>query len=454
MENERIAALATPMAGSAIAVIRTSGEGCIEAIAACTDRPDTISNTPGGRIKRVNFIDPHRHEIIDDVLLAIFRGPASYTGDDSVEINCHGSVPGVQRILDTLFQNGFRSAEPGEFTQRAFLAGKIDLTRAEAVQEIVGSQTFVGHELALQRLAGSVEAAVRGVKDELVQIMAQVAVQIDYPEDETGEIPIDPSAIHRARKRLRELADTYQTGRLYQEGVTIAIAGKTNAGKSSLFNALLREDRAIVSETHGTTRDYISSRIDLQGIPAELYDTAGLRETREAIEEEGIRRTKTLVSGTDLVLYVVDGTVGFTDEDRRALADIPQPTIVVWNKVDVDPVQPIPVELSRLGTAVSAVSASEMTGIEKLVATVVETIVPDHPAKSGAAVIDSLRQKNLLEQTITALDHVAQGIESGTAVDLISVDLQEALYSLGEIVGEVTSEEILDAVFSGFCLGK
>ena len=276
----------------------------------------------GGRLKRATLVDPDTGQPVDDVVIAVFRGPHSYTGEDVAEISCHGSIPGIRRILDILFRNGFRPADPGEFTQRAFFAGKIDLTRAEAVQEIVGSQTAVGHEMALSRLGGSVETAVRGITDDLVQIMARVAIQLDYPEEETGEIPIDPETVAAARAQLRALADSYRTGRLYQEGATVAIAGRTNAGKSSLFNAFLKEDRAIVSDIHGTTRDYISSRVDFRGIPVEIYDTAGLRESSETIEEEGMRRTHSVVRGTDIVVYLVDGTIGITPEDDQILAEL------------------------------------------------------------------------------------------------------------------------------------
>lgn len=522
MENDRIAALATPMGSSALAVIRTSGPGCIDEIAGCTDRQAVIAESRGGRMRKVRFVDPTDGGEVDEVVLGIFRGPASYTGEDMVEIYSHGSIPGIQRILATLYTVGFRPAEPGEFTQRAFLAGKIDLTRAEAVQELVSSQTATGHEMALQRLGGSVEAVIRSIKDEIVQIMARVAVQIDYPEDEIGEIAIDPVTVSSARDRLFRLAESYRTGRLYQEGVSIALAGKTNAGKSSLFNALLREDRAIVSETHGTTRDYISSRIDLQGIPVELYDTAGLRNTTEAIEEEGIRRTRTVVTGTDVVLYLIDGTVGMTAEDEEVLAELagapavsdrgnretppgnvsdgdtrtwddrrgdtqsgtipnrnfPNPgrrIHIVWTKSDAPGWRPPSgnnesTESDKDGTLWKdssresdppslpflyiPVSAEKMVGIDTLIATILETIVPERSVRTGAAVIDSLRQKNLLDRTIAALDEVLRGLETRMPVDVISVDLQDALYALGEIVGEVTTEEVLDAVFGGFCVGK
>lgn len=470
MEHELIAALATPMGSAALGVIRTAGAGAVEAVAELTDRRDSIRGLPGGRMRRAFIVDPENDEVIDDVVLGVFRGPHSYTGEDAVEIYCHGSVPGIQQILQLLFRSGFRPAEPGEFTQRAFLAGKLDLTRAEAVKEIVNSQTAVGHEMALQRLGGSVESAIDEIKSGLVETMARVAIQLDYPEEETGEIPIDREEVQSVRNRCADLASTYSTGRLYQEGVRVALAGRTNAGKSSLFNALLREYRAIVSDIHGTTRDYISSRIDLQGIPVELYDTAGLRDTAEVIEEEGIRRTKTVVSGTDVIVYLVDGTVGITDEDRVILDEIgyrfpddtrrvspdvaaaPQHSgtiVLVWNKSDLATCGAVPKE----GEWIS-VSAATLDGIDSLIDAVVDVVKPLGLRRSGAPVIDSLRQKNLLDRAVDALDEVVTGLDNEMPVDAISVDLQDALQALGEITGEVTSEDILDAVFSGFCVGK
>lgn len=451
MDTDRIAALATPFGTAALAVIRTSGPGSIEAVAAMSDRRERISSAPGGRLRRAFLVDPESDEVLDEVVLAIYRAPASYTGEDAVEISCHGSPSGIQRILAALIDNGFRPADPGEFTMRAFLTGKLDLTRAEAVNEVVGAQTAAAHELALRRLSGSVEVAINTLKRDLIPLMATVAVQIDYPEDETGEIPIQRETVERVRQGLRELADSYRTGRLYQEGIRIALAGRTNAGKSSLFNALLKDERAIVSEIHGTTRDYIESRIDLQGIPASIFDTAGLRETDEEIEGEGIRRTRAVIETADVVLYLIDGTHGFGDEDRRLLAEIGEQTggtvLTVWNKIDREGCDAAPFDSV-------AVSATTMEGIAILAERILTTVQREEPLQAGSPVIDSLRQRNLLERAAAALDYVMDGLDRGMPVDAIGLDLQEALNALGEITGEVTSADILDAVFGSFCVGK
>lgn len=447
MEHDLIAAPATPWGVAALAVIRTSGTGAVEAVAQLSDRAERLRSAPGNTVVRALLLDPEGDDVLDEVVLAIFRGPHSYTGEDVVEISCHGSPAGVQRILGALYRVGFRPAEPGEFTLRAFLAGKMDLTRAEAVHEIVQAQTATGHEMALARLGGSIEAAIDEVKQDLVTIMAAVAVQLDYPEEDTGEIVIPPTRIVTARERLESLAGTYRTGRLYQEGARVALAGRTNAGKSSLFNAFLREERSIVSDTHGTTRDYIESALDLSGIPVQLYDTAGLRRTEESIEGEGIRRTRTVVDGADLVVYVVDGTVGVTEEDRTTMDARRERVVAVWNKTDQPECGPVP-------AGFLPVSARTLAGMEDLIARIVEELTPDQYYREGSPVIDSLRQKNLLERAAAALQEVEAGLRAGYPVDAISVDLQEAIAALGEITGEVTSDDILDAVFGGFCLGK
>ncbi len=486
MENDLIAALATPLSPSALAVIRTSGPQCVEAIASLTDRAEKIRNTEGGRIRRAHFIDPGTNEVIDEVMVAVFRTPRSYTGEDLVEIFSHGSVPGIRRILQQLYQSGFRPADPGEFTQRAFLAGKVDLTRAEAINEIVNAQTETGFQMAVQRLGGSIEHAVTEIRDDLVRVMASVAIQLDYPEEETGEIPVDLDVVRRSRSRLKELMDTYQTGKLYQDGARVVLAGRTNAGKSSLFNAFLKEERAIVSEIHGTTRDYISSRINVHGIPVELFDTAGLRSTTEVIEEEGIRRTRDVATGADIVVYVVDGTEGLSEGDREhigelggvadpmsatppsATADADQPprrgsttdtgkslrrgggrVVPVWNKSDHRECKAPPGDIPFI-----TVSSRTLQGVDGLVSAIAAALEPAQKPHTGVPVIDSLRQKNSIERTIAALDEFLRGAEESIPVDALSVDLQDALHGLGEITGEVTSEDILDAVFSGFCVGK
>lgn len=446
--GEGIVALATPAGRSALAVVRVAGTDCIATVARICRPSGRIANALGHTLHHVTLINPTDEDEIDDVVVAIYRAPRSYNGEDTVEIFAHGNPAGLERILEALYATGLRPAAPGEFTQRAFLNGKLDLTRAEAVQEIVVAQTAAAHRLALHRLHGGISARIDAIKDSIVQIMAQIAVQLDYPEEETGPIVIDAAAVRSSREQLSALAATYRTGRLYQEGAVVAIGGRTNAGKSSLLNALVREDRAIVSAVPGTTRDYIDARVAMQGVPIALYDTAGLREAQEEIEHEGIQRSKRILESADLVLYLVDGTRGFQTEDRELLREFAAAAVLmVWTKVDDAAAAPAP-------PGFIPVSARTRAGLEELSAQVVARLEGGITFDSHAVVIDSVRQRDLLNRAVEALHHVEEGLSANTPLDAISLDVQEALNALGEITGEVSSADVLDAVFAQFCVGK
>lgn len=491
MSNDEhpVAAIATALAPAAVAAIRLSGDRTVELLAARFSRPEALRRAEGHTIHHGSIVDADRRAV-DEVLVAVYRRPRSYTGEESAEVFCHGSPAGVRRVLATLLEAGFAAAEPGEFTRRAFLNGKLDLTRAEAVNEIVSAHTARAHALALDRLEGSVEAAVREVREELVAVMAQLAVQLDYPEEETGPIEADALRLRRAGERARELAATYGRGRLFQEGAKVAIAGRTNAGKSALFNRLLRHDRSIVSDIHGTTRDYVESLIDIDGIPVRLFDTAGLRAASESIEEEGIRRSHAIIEGADLVLYLVDASSGVTADDRDRLAWILDrtPALLVLNKTDLAPAaEPVPDASSASddpaetrapssplrGTPAARVSARTGDGIAELNTAVARELLRvtagggtaadrtsvdrtsvDRAGGTAAAVIDSERQHALLVRAAEAIDRTLSSLEAETSADATAVDLQDALDAVGEITGEVASAEILDAVFAGFCVGK
>lgn len=448
-QNQPIAALATAWGSSAIAVIRTSGPGSIELIDRLFEPPGRLATAGGNTVHHGILLEPRTRAQLDEVLVSIFRAPRSYTGEDAAEIMCHGSTAGVERILAALFAAGFRQAEPGEFTMRAFLAGKLDLTRAEAVREIVGARTAESHAMALQRLSGALEERINAIKGRLVTLLAAVDIQLDYPEEESGEVVIAPEVVIEIRDSIRGLLASYRTGRIYQEGVRVAIAGPSNAGKSSLFNELLRQDRSIVSAIAGTTRDYIESPIAVAGVPVRLYDTAGFRESNEQIESEGMRRSREILDAAELVLYVIDATEGVAPHQREvieALRDSGR-LVGVWNKVDLPGAADAP-------AGFAAVSVATGGGLERLVEIIGERILPDSLAWTGEPVIDSLRQKQLLETAHQALGHVLEGLADQVPVDAVALDAEEALRALGEITGEVTTADVLDAMFSGFCVGK
>jgi tRNA modification GTPase len=458
--QDAIAACATPWGMGALAIIRVSGADALDKLSALfrPRRPagsggggsGSLNKAPGHTLKYGLMVDPDSGEEIDEVLVGVYHAPRSYTGENSAEIICHGSPAIVGRLLDLLGKTGFRPAGPGEFTQRAFLNGRMNLTQAEAVNEIVRARTDRARAVALHRLAGSIENKIDAIKKGLLTLLAALEVTMDYPEDEIEAPQPDFREAERWRGELEKLLDTYSIGKILQEGVTVVLAGGTNAGKSTLFNYLLREDRAIVSELHGTTRDYLEAVISLAGIPIKLYDTAGYRHGGENVEREGIRRTDHIVANARLIIYLADATRGLTELDRSFLdaqEDREERLIRVWNKCDLAGRRPPPPEFLPL-------SAASGEGIPALLAEVSRRVVRQAPADTETPIIDSLRQKRLLERASRALRDFSAGEAKQLPADVLAVDLKEALDALGEITGEITSQDILDTIFADFCVGK
>ena len=443
--DDPIVALATPWARSALAVIRTSGDGCIGLAGTVFSDPPRLARAAGHTLVHGYLVDPASGETADEVVAAVYRAPSSFTGQDSVELFCHGSLPGIEKILSILRRTGFRDAEPGEFTFRSFLSGKIDLTEAEAVNEIVHAKSRKAHSLAMNRLAGSVARLMETAKRRLTELSAECELHLDYPDDEFEEDAGDLSPkVSSVRQELAALAGTYETGRLYQQGLTVALAGKTNTGKSSLFNLFLKEDRSIVSEIHGTTRDYIESWIQVEGIPLLLIDTAGIREAEHPLEAEGIRRTGAVIESAGLIVYLVDSTAGPVPEDDDFIGKNADRVIPVWHKCDLGG--------DRCPAGYIPVSSLTGRGFDALEREIVKRTAGT--AGRADTVIDSARQKALLDRAVAALDLVLEGLGSGVPLDAVSLDLREALDAIGEITGEVTTADILGTMFSSFCLGK
>jgi len=443
--DELIAALATVRGRSAIAVIRASGSGCINAIAGIFSRPKILVNSEGNRVHH-GWLLRDGFEKIDEVLLTVFREPFSYTGEDSVEISCHGGPVLTDAVMDLLRSIGFRDAAPGEFSFRAFSNGKMDLTQAEAVREIIEARTDRGRALALSRLGGSVRSLVSNVLDRLKQQAAIASLALDYPEDEGEKADFDLEELHSCRESLERLVGTWDTGRLHQEGIRVVLAGPVNTGKSSLFNLFLREERSIVTEKPGTTRDWVEAWLNHDGIPILLCDTAGLRtDTADEIETEGMRRTRELIASSDLVLALVDGARGnlVLKEFERMNLDVEDSRLIrVWNKADLAPDVP---------SGWIGVSAKTGVGFSDLITEIGARTTGGSP-EGDAPVINSARQRALLLQAIEALNNFR--LNSGIPIDLLAEDLNEALDVLGELIGVVRKTDILNLVFSNFCVGK
>ena len=458
--EEPIAAIATPLSPGAIGIVRTSGKGCIELVAKIFSRPNALLASSPNSLVYGWLLDGSSK--IDEVMLGLYKSPKSFTGEDMVEVYCHGGVSVVKAVLSLLLKNGFRQAERGEFTFRAYINGKTDLTKAEAVREIIDSKTDGSRGRAAGRLAGNLFAEIDSIKKLIVDTLAAIEVQIEYPEDEENiSDTFDETNLRLAVKRLRTLSESWKSEKLYQDGARLVLCGKTNAGKSSLFNSLLKEERAIVSDIEGTTRDWLESWADFEGIPARLFDTAGLRNTDDKIEAAGVELTKDLSREADLILYLADSTKEFGKEEidfiksRRGT-----PVILVWNKCDCQGSKPLPEnilpgERESLWQKAVCVSAKKGIGIADLVSSVKEILVNLAGKDSGMqAGLGSERQKESVAEALERVEHSLEVANEGYSMDAVVQDLEDSLDSLGEVTGEVTPDDVLGSIFSHFCVGK
>lgn len=434
--DEPIYAPATAYAPSALAVIRLSGKNTIEMLSQAFSSPSRLNKAAGKTLVHGYILDEENVRI-DEVVLAVYREGSGYTGEEAVEISCHGSLVVLRRLFTRLEQLGFKRAEKGEFTFRAFMHGRMDLTQAEAVEEIIHSKSEISQEKALDRLSGKLRDSLAAVKTRLVDILASLEVQLDYAEDEIIDEWVFPEAeVSSIISSLKALSSTYGASRIYREGAKVVLAGAANAGKSSLFNLLVKEDRAIVSPVPGTTRDFIETWIDLGGIPVRLFDTAGLRSSDDMVESEGIRRSEALMDDADLIIYLVDPDDALLPENIDS-----DRTLVVYSKRDK----------RRMADDLS-ISSVTGEGVSELIDEVKERLMGLSPQEEGGLSIDSERQYSYLLSCIDALESAERSKDA--PVDIMAMFFQSALESLGYITGEVTTEDLLDTLFSKFCLGK
>jgi len=465
--EEPIAAIATALAPAALGIVRTSGKGCIELVSRLFSRPEALLKAPGNALVYGWLEEPCSGQAsggterrrIDEVVVGVYRTPKSFTGEDMAEISCHGGTAVVTAVFKLLLAHGFRQAQRGEFTFRAYVNGKTDLTKAEAVREIIDSRTDMSRGRAAGRLAGDLYAEIDRIKKLIVDTVAAIEVEIEYPEDEeTIADSFDHARLEQAADSLQKLADSWKSEKLYQDGARVVLCGKTNAGKSSLFNALLKEDRAIVSDIAGTTRDWLESWADFDGIPVRLFDTAGLRETADVVELDGVERTRDLSQDADIVLYLADASSGLDNEDSDFLESRSGPVILVWNKIDRLSGGRIPLysgvrPVSGLKAEVR-VSAKTGDGLPELVETVTSFLSGGEKTEREQAGLGSARQEAAVREALLAVRHALKTAEGDYTLDAVIQDLEDSLDSLGEVTGDVTPEDILDSVFSHFCVGK
>ncbi|MGA2517613.1 MAG: tRNA uridine-5-carboxymethylaminomethyl(34) synthesis GTPase MnmE [Thermodesulfobacteriota bacterium] len=458
-EEETIAAISTPFGESGIGIVRISGPSA-EPIARKLFRPKRDQSY---------FISHHFHfgEIIDnqsgnpvdEVLIVLMKSPKTYTREDIAEIHCHGGYFILQKVLELALREGARLARPGEFTKRAFLKGRIDLTQAEAVIDLIKAKTQTSLEIATQQLRGALHREMTQIKARLIDSLSLMEAHIDFPEEE-----IEPIASRKMRKDLEtivhqidEWINSYEEGKVFREGISCAIAGKTNVGKSSLLNVLLKEERAIVTPIPGTTRDVIEEVLNIYGIPVRLMDTAGMRKPADSIEQEGVRRAKERVADSDFVLLMLDGSRALDDDDREIFAEIKgKKKVVAINKNDL----PLRISLEEVKILFSkdpviSISALKNNGIDDLKQAIYSSLIrrevratPEH------LIVANIRHKTALTQVRDNLSNATKGLEDGISLEFIAFEIRAALEALGDLVGETATEEVLDRIFEKFCIGK
>jgi tRNA modification GTPase len=457
--NETIAAISTPFGVSGIGIVRVSGS-LAESIARRLFKPKSepfqfISH----HIHYGEIVDPQKGDSIDEVLLVLMKAPKTYTREDILEIHCHGGYFILQKILELVLREGTRMAHPGEFTKRAFLSGRIDLTQAEAVIDLINAKTMASLEIANQQLRGNFFRELNSLKEGMIERLALIEAHLDFPEEEIEPISLGKMkhSIMEMIKKLDEWIGSYEEGRIFREGISCAIVGKTNVGKSSLLNVLLKEERAIVTPIPGTTRDLIEEVLNINGVPLRLIDTAGLRKATDSIELEGVKRAKARVAEADFILLMVDGSRPLDIDDLEIFEEVKEKKrVVVLNKKDLPSVI-LPYEMKNRfpEDPIISISALKHEGIEGLKEAIYTSLIHREMRPSPEyLIIANVRHKRALHQVKESLSNALRGLEKGTSLEFIAFEMRSALEALGEMVGETTPEEVLNRIFEQFCVGK
>lgn len=459
MLEDTIAAISTPLGEGGIGVVRISGKDAIKIAERMFKGEKPVSRLPSHRVTYGEIVDSESGEVIDEVLLTLFLAPKSYTAEDLVEISCHGGQLVLTRVLEQALKCGARAAEPGEFTLRAFINGRIDLSQAEAVAEIIRAKTDLGLKLALKHLKGDLSERINSYRDKLIDILARLEVEIDFSEEDVKPLDRDKAVkeIESIEKDLDALLATYDEGKILREGLNVVIVGKPNVGKSSLLNALLKEDRAIVTPIPGTTRDVISEFANFRGIPVRLVDTAGYRISKDTIELEGIKRTKIEMSEADLLLLVLDTSSEIDQEDLDLKEQVERSKyLLVLNKIDIASPDLIRENERRLEERATKakVSALKGDGLDKLRQMIVSSSRHLQKDRTEGVILSSLRHKDALSRAKRGLGLARKSLEKKMSPEFVALDVLVSLGAIGEVVGKTVTDDILNKIFSEFCIGK
>ncbi|HIC91523.1 MAG TPA: tRNA uridine-5-carboxymethylaminomethyl(34) synthesis GTPase MnmE [Syntrophaceae bacterium] len=457
--DDTIAAIGTPIGEGGIGIVRVSGPLAEEIAVKIFEPKNPVSRLSSHRLYYGKIKDPQDGSMVDEVLLTLMRKPKTYTREDVLEINCHGGILVLQKVLELTLKEGARLAEPGEFTRRAFLNGRIDLTQAEAVVDMVKSKTKRALSLATQQLKGQIYEEIRNIQERIIYVLSHLEAAIDFPEEDIEILNSTHLISYMEREviePLKAMVAHYERGRIYREGISAIIIGKPNVGKSSLLNVLLKENRAIVTPTPGTTRDVIEEFINIKGIPLRIMDTAGMGCPKDVIEEAGIKIAKDRLAEAEIVIFMVDASSGPDEHDFALYEEVRnRPVIVVLNKMDLVSENSIPKGVEAFSEKIVVkISALYNYGIDDLREAIFQIILGDRIDSTIPLFVPNTRHKIAIGKALHALERARDELINGIPPELIAVDIQTSLDHLGEVIGVTTPDDVLDRIFSQFCIGK
>ena len=459
MDFDTITSISTPMGEGAIGIVRLSGPEAVEIGDKLYKGKKKLKDVPSHTINYGHIIDPETHEVVEEVMISVLRAPKTFTREDIIEINCHGGILTINRILELTMTHGARMAEPGEYTKRAFLNGRIDLSQAEAVMDFIRSKTDRASKVAMNQIEGRLSDLIKQQRQSILEILAQVEVNIDYPEyddveDATTEFLLAQSK--KIKNEIDQLLETGTQGKIMREGLSTVIVGKPNVGKSSMLNNLIQDNKAIVTEVAGTTRDVLEEYVNVRGVPLRLVDTAGIRDTEDIVEKIGVERSRKALSEADLILFVLNNNEPLTEEDRTLYEVIKnEDAIVIVNKTDLERQLDIEEVKTMIGdTPLIQTSMLKQEGVDELELQIRDLFFGGEVQNQDMTYVSNSRHISLLKQARQTIQDAIDAAEAGIPMDMVQIDLTRTWEILGEIIGESASDELINQLFSQFCLGK
>lgn len=459
MDFDTITSISTPMGEGAIGIVRLSGPEAVEIGDKLYKGKKKLKDVPSHTINYGHIIDPETDEVVEEVMISVLRAPKTFTREDIIEINCHGGILTINRILELTMTHGARMAEPGEYTKRAFLNGRIDLSQAEAVMDFIRSKTDRASKVAMNQIEGRLSDLIKQQRQSILEILAQVEVNIDYPEyddveDATTEFLLAQSK--KIKNEIDQLLETGTQGKIMREGLSTVIVGKPNVGKSSMLNNLIQDNKAIVTEVAGTTRDVLEEYVNVRGVPLRLVDTAGIRDTEDIVEKIGVERSRKALSEADLILFVLNNNEPLTEEDRTLYEVIKnEDAIVIVNKTDLERRLDIEEVKTMIGdTSLIQTSMLKQEGIDELELQIRDLFFGGEVQNQDMTYVSNSRHISLLKQARQTIQDAIDAAEAGIPMDMVQIDLTRTWEILGEIIGESASDELINQLFSQFCLGK